>query len=122
MNKKYKIASIVTIVLALIIAIVFGTVAMANQNTQPNNPDRLTMSGKIESVETGSFVLLEDAPYKASDKVVLKVDANTKIVDGSGKTLQLSELKAGQRVEVITPSVFTMMYPVQTYAYSIVVK
>jgi hypothetical protein len=95
---------------------------MANQTTQSNNPDRLTMTGKIESVDNGALTLLEDAPYKASDKVILKVDANTNITDANGKTLQLSDLKAGQRIEVVTPSIFTMMYPVQTTAFSIVAK
>jgi hypothetical protein len=83
---------------------------------------KLVLSGKIEKVETKSFMLLEDAPPKASDKVVVKIESDTNISDGKGKKLNLSDLKAGQKVEVTTFPIMMMMYPVQVKAISVVVR
>jgi hypothetical protein len=85
------------------------------------NNNTLILTGKIEKVENKSFMLIEDSPPKASDKVVVKVEGSTNIT-GNGKKLDFSDLKAGQRVEVTTYPAMTMMYPVQVKAISIVVR
>jgi hypothetical protein len=128
MKKKSSIVLLVSSILvavAVITAIVFGTVAFANQNNNPtpgNDPNKLTLTGKIDTIDGSSFMMLEDAPYKASDKVVVKVEADTKITDAKGIALTFSQLKAGQKVEITTLPVMLMIYPAQVKAITIVVK
>jgi hypothetical protein len=96
--------------------------SMITLNNSGRGGGNLVLTGKINSVDNQSFMMLEDAPHKASDKVVVKIQGSTNISDSNGKKLNFSDLKAGQRVEVTTLPVMTMMYPAQVRAISVVVR
>lgn len=87
---------------------------------QPSiGPDRITLAGKIDSLDSFGFQLLQGPRYKSTDKVIVSIDQNTKIVDATGQPLKLADLKQGQEVTLETDPVMTMIYPTQVKGYSV---
>jgi hypothetical protein len=109
------------------IATAFGAAALANNGNNGNdgndsNSQNLFLKGTIDSVNDNGFILREDAPYQASDRVVVTVDEKTRLTDSHGKTFKLTDLKPGQRVTVETLPVMIMIYPAQVTAISVTLE
>lgn len=87
----------------------------------PVGPDRITIEGKIDSVNNSGLQLLNGPHYKETDRVVVNLYQNAKIVDAKGQSLKLADLKKGYRVTVETDPVAIMTFPAQVKAYTVTV-
>ena len=85
----------------------------------PLAPDRVTLMGKIDTLDGTGFQLLAGPRYEKNDRVTINVDQGTKILDAKGQSLKLTDLKQGQEITVETDPIENWNTRVKVKAYQL---
>lgn len=76
---------------------------------------------EITDEEGYKSILVDDSNDKDS-QISLNIDNNTIVMNANGEAVNFSDLKAGDRINVVHSLAMTFSLPPQTYAYAVIVN
>lgn len=76
---------------------------------------------QITDEEGYKSILVDDSNDKDS-QISLNIDNNTIVMNANGEAVNFSDLKAGDRINVVHSLAMTFSLPPQTYAYAVIVN
>lgn len=76
---------------------------------------------EITDEEGYKSILVDDSNDKDS-QISLNIDNNTIVMNANGEAVDFSDLKAGDRINVVHSLAMTFSLPPQTYAYAVIVN
>lgn len=76
---------------------------------------------EITDEEGYKSILVDDSNDKNS-QISLNIDNNTIVMNANGEAVNFSDLKAGDRINVVHSLAMTFSLPPQTYAYAVIVN
>lgn len=76
---------------------------------------------EITDEEGYKSILVDDSNDKDS-QISLNIDNNTIVMNANGEVVNFSDLKAGDRINVVHSPAMTFSLPPQTYAYAVIVN
>lgn len=76
---------------------------------------------EITDEEGYKSILVDDSNDKDS-QISLNIDNNTIVMNANGEAVNFSDLKAGDRINVVHSPAMTFSLPPQTYAYAVIVN
>lgn len=94
-----------------------------NAASEPLPLSVMNLNAVISEITTGEYksILVDDSNNKNS-QISLNIDDNTIIIKATGEPLNFSDLKEGDKINVVHSPAMTFSLPPQTYSYAIIVN